>query len=249
MTAPASDSLTTADGLHLAARRWPPVESPRAAVVLVHGFTSSMSDPRLSPVANAVYDARPGGVEVLVYDGRGHGRSDGVCTIGDLERHDVAAAVALARERCRRVVAVGSSLGAVAVLRHAVTDPDLTGVVLVSSPARWELPKTPQGLLSVGLTRTALGRAITQRFLHARLSAQWTWIEPPVALVEQLACPIALIHATRDPLMPARSSRILYEAAREPRRLVLRPRFAHAYGDWCAAPVRDAVDWALQKAA
>jgi pimeloyl-ACP methyl ester carboxylesterase len=146
------------------------------------------------------------------------------------------------------VVAVGASLGAVAVLRHAVTDPDLAGLVLVSSPARWELPKTPQGLLSVGLTRTPLGRAITRRFLHARLSAEWTWTEPPIALARQLRCPIALIHASRDPLMPARSSRILYDAIRGPRRLDLQPKLAHAYGEWCAEPVRDAVGWVLAQA-
>jgi alpha-beta hydrolase superfamily lysophospholipase len=245
MTAPTTETLQTADGLHLAARRWPPVEAPAAAVVLVHGFTSSASDPRLLAVADAVYDPTPGGVEVLTYDGRGHGDSDGVCTLGDLERHDVAAAVALARERCGRVVAVGASLGAVAVLRHAVTDPDLAGLVLVSSPSRWELPKTPQGLLSVGLTRTPLGRLITRRYLHARLSPEWTWTEPPIALIEAVTAPVALVHGTRDPLMPAKCSRELYDAARDPRRLDLRPKFAHAYGAWCAEPVRDAVAWVL----
>jgi hypothetical protein len=48
--------------------------------------------------------------------------------------------------------------------------------------------------------------------------------------------------------MPARSSRILYDAIRGPRRLDLQPKLAHAYGEWCAGPVRDGVQWVLDQA-
>ena len=77
------------------------------------------------------------GFDVVSYDARGHGRSTGESTLGDLEQHDVAAAVALARTRSSDVVLVGASMGAIAALRYAATDPELRGVVAVSCPARW----------------------------------------------------------------------------------------------------------------
>ena len=64
----------------------------------------------------------------------------GESTLGDLERHDVAVAVEVARERSERVVVVGASMGAIAALRYAVTDDDLAGTVIVSCPAGWRLP-------------------------------------------------------------------------------------------------------------
>ena len=52
------------------------------------------------------------------------------------------AAVHVARERSDRVVLVGTSMGAIAALRYAATDPELAGVVAVSCPAAWRLPAT-----------------------------------------------------------------------------------------------------------
>ena len=68
-----------------------------------------------------------GHMPCITYDGRGQGDSGGLCTLGDAERHDVAAAVAFAREHADRVVVVGASMGAIAVLRHAAGDADLAG--------------------------------------------------------------------------------------------------------------------------
>src|SRR5690606_6135123 len=81
----------------------------------------------------------------------------GLCTLGDAERHDVAAAAAAARTLAPQVVVVGASLGAIAALRHAVDDAGLAGVVTVSAPARWRL-RTPRAALAALLTRTGAGR-------------------------------------------------------------------------------------------
>src|SRR5688500_11138538 len=108
--------LLTSDRVSLACRSWRCPDPPRAAVVLVHGFCSGAEDPDVVAVADAMAEA---GLDVISYDGRGHGASAGLCTLGDDERHDVAAAVELARLRSSRVVVVGASMGAIAVLRHA----------------------------------------------------------------------------------------------------------------------------------
>ena len=168
--------LTTSDGVQLAARSWSATGAPRASVVLVHGLAATKDNAELVAVANALQQH---GLNVLAYDARGHGESTGICTLGDLERYDVAAAVAHARESDLPVVVVGASMGGIAVLRYAADDPTLAGVVTVSSPADWRLHRSPGTLLLAGMIRTRAGRAFAARLFHVRLSPHWTNPESP----------------------------------------------------------------------
>ena len=95
-------------------------------------------------------------------------------TLGDLERHDVAAAVDAARDRSDRVVLVGASMGAIAALRYAAATDDLAGVVSVSCPARWRLPRNLRGVAAAGLTRTRVGRALASRWMGVQVAPRWT---------------------------------------------------------------------------
>ncbi len=236
--------LETSDGVALAARRWEPAAPSGAAVVLAHGFTGSKDDPGLVAVAEAL---RAAGHLVVAYDARGHRASGGTCTLGDRERHDVAAAVALARRDADRVVAVGASMGAIAVLRRAADDPDLDGVVSVSSPARWRYPRNPRTALAWGLTRTRIGRRAARRVLHVRVSGRWEDPEPPAALAARIRAPLAVVHGTADRFVPPVEAEILAAAA--PRaRLLLVPGMGHAFGRGAGPAVLEAVGWALAQA-
>jgi uncharacterized protein len=168
---PALSTLTTADGITLTARSWLHPQA-RAVVVLVHGFAASADDPAVVRQAEALQAA---GLDVLCYDSRGHGDSDGLCTIGDLESNDVAAAVAAVVGRPDLpVVVLGASMGAIAALRFAaMTEEPLAGVVCISSPSAWRPPRTARGVLAAALTRTGLGRALAARFLRVRIHARW----------------------------------------------------------------------------
>src|SRR5689334_17687067 len=85
-------TLITVDGLRLAA--WHvPGPSLDLGVVLLHGFTGSLRRPAVQAVAQGL-SAHAG---VLLVDQRGHGESEGVSTLGDLEVLDVDAAIATAR--------------------------------------------------------------------------------------------------------------------------------------------------------
>jgi pimeloyl-ACP methyl ester carboxylesterase len=185
----------------------------------------------------------------LSYDSRGHGRSNGRCTLGDLERHDVAAAVLEARREGLAVIVVGASMGAIAVLRYAA-DPaaQVVGVVAVSAPATWRAPRSAQGLLAAGLTQTTIGRALALRLMRVRVAPGWSDPLPPSALVEGIKVPIAIVHGTADRFIPARDGTELYRHCNEPRRLDVVPGMGHAYGVLAAAPVVAATDWALASA-
>jgi alpha-beta hydrolase superfamily lysophospholipase len=239
---PETPALITDDGLSLAARWWLPEGHEHAAVVLVHGFTASKDDPQVVSVAVALRDE---GYAVLSYDARGHGRSGGVCTMGDLERLDVAAAVAAARNRSRLVVTVGASMGAISVLRYAATDRDLAGVVSVSSPALWRLPSNARTIAAAALTRTRAGRRFAARRMRVRISPTWTNAEPPERLAAKLSVPLAVVHGRRDRFISPREARHL--AAVAPRaRLLLVPHMRHAFDPPAIPAVREAVGWVLR---
>jgi pimeloyl-ACP methyl ester carboxylesterase len=234
--------------LTLTADTWLPAEPPTSAVALAHGFTAHRRDPSVMAMA---HDLRDAGHAVVVPDMRGHGQSDGLCSLGDREGLDVAAAAAAARDLAPRVVLVGASLGAIAALRHGVDDPDLAGVVTVSSPAQWKV-RSPRAALAAALTRTGAGRRLARR-LGARLDPTWRWSEPPDALAARLAVPLAVVHGTGDRFMPASEAEILHASgasadptgSRGQRRLDLVPDMGHAFCTRGLDAVTDAVAWCL----
>jgi pimeloyl-ACP methyl ester carboxylesterase len=238
-------TLRTGDGLSLAADAWLPATPGTSAVVLVHGFTAHRRDPAVMAMA---HDLRDAGHAVIAYDKRGHGESDGLCTLGDHERHDVAAATAAARDLAPQVVLVGASLGAIAVLRHAVDDPRLAGVVTVSSPAQWKL-RSPRAAVAAVLTRTGVGRRLARR-LGARLDSAWSWTDPPDALAARLTVPLAVVHGTGDRFMPTSEAELLHTAGEGgathgPRRLDLVTDMGQAFCTRGHEAVTDAVAWCL----
>ncbi len=239
-------TMTTADGVHLAVRCRCAGDAPRAAVVVVHGFSASAACSNVESLAEVLY---ADGLDVVTYDARGHGSSEGESTLGDHEHHDVAAAVRCARERTPHVVLVGASMGAVAALRYAVSDPALVGVVSVSCPAQWRLPRNLRGVLAASMTRTPLGRRLTARLTGVRIAARWTDPEPPLSLVSRLEVPAVFVHGTNDRFISMRDAELLHNAANSARRLVIVKGMGHAFAPVADVPVQEAVAWTLSQPA
>lgn len=110
---------------------WVDVPSPRAVVVLAHGYMMNRSE----MVPQAVWLAQRG-VACLLLDFRAHGKSGGrVCGFGHRERVDVRAAALLARERAPGVplVLMGSSMGSAASAFTAAENPGLVQALVLDS--------------------------------------------------------------------------------------------------------------------
>ncbi len=233
----------TADAVRLVGRRWMPRTASDVCVVLVHGFASHQDDAPTTATATALVED---GYQVLTYDGRGHGASEGSCTLGDQEELDVAAAVALARKEADRIVVVGASMGAVAVLRYAADVRDVAGVVTISSPAAWRLPLNPRTLLATVLTRTGVGRRLADRYMNVRLHPDWSYPEPPRVLVQRLVAPVAIVHGRRDRFISFRDGEELYRESHAPSRLFVVDDMAHGFDPRGLAAIRSAVRWTLE---
>lgn len=210
-------SLVTADGVRLGGARLSGPPDARATVVLVHGFVHSSRTPEIHAFAHLL--ARH--VHVLVPDLRGHGRSEGRCTLGLDEPLDVAAAVGAAPAGLP-VVTVGISLGGAAVLLHAGTHGGVAGVVAVSAPAwsdSWDTKSTIRVRRSVS---TWHGRQFLATVLRTRIAPRCQSVPDSRHVVASIAPAFTLIvHDPRDHYFDERHARALYEWAEEPKDLWL----------------------------
>lgn len=254
-TVPSRLLLRTVDGVALSARVRPPATpatgDARAgvAVVVVHGFTAHSEEPNVDAVTRALSHA---GFTAVTYDARGHGASEGATTLGVLEQHDVAAAVQLARELAPRVVLVGTSMGGIAVLRHAAEATDaVVGVVTVACPAEWKLPRNARGLLAAWITQTRWGRRVARTRLGVRIAPPVDRGAPPAQVVRSVDVPVAVVHGTADPFIATTAAELLHANVAGPSRLVVVDGLAHAFEppEKVTPAILDAVDWVLRQPA
>ncbi|WP_158240350.1 alpha/beta hydrolase [Mycobacterium hubeiense] len=236
--------LRTADGARLAGDVYHPSDTPRGGVVVVHGFSATR---RLEAVVEQARSLADAGYLVLTYDGRGHGMSDGECTLGRLEVHDVGAAVAHLGGAVDQIVTVGASMGALAVLSHAVGNGGLAGIVLVSIATSWRSVTTARGAAAALFTRTTAGRAYMRRATGTRISPIWQSSGAPTAQVRRVHVPVAIVHGKADAMVRARAALDVYRAASDPRRIDLVDGMGHAFQLEGVPAVTRAVEWAFEQ--
>jgi pimeloyl-ACP methyl ester carboxylesterase len=241
--APKPISLVTSDGVALAGRHWPSSGHASAAlVVLVHGLAASKDHPHIEALAERF---QTNNFEVLSYDARGHGASSGTYTLGHLEHLDVEAAAEWAMGRGVPLILVGASLGGVAALRYSCDHPELSGVVIVSSPAEWRIPIRVRAVLTAALVRTRPGRWVARRRMGVRISSGWTAPDSPQNLTARVGSPLAVVHGRRDALIPVRRGLEFQLRADSRRYVVLAHDMGHAFDPKGHDAICAAVDWTL----
>ncbi|MBT2210047.1 alpha/beta fold hydrolase [Actinomadura sp. NEAU-AAG7] len=196
--------------------------------VLAHGFTCSWRQPALRRIA-AVLN-RHGGVIGL--DFRGHGRSGGHSTVGDREVLDVEAAVAAARRRgYRRIALTGFSLGGAVAIRYAALHGGVDAVVTVSAPARWYYRETVPMRRVHWVIEKRVGRMVVRLARGTRIASKgWDPVpEAPHEVAGRIApTPFLIVHGDADPFFPLDHAHQLYGEAADPRELWIEPEFGHA---------------------
>jgi pimeloyl-ACP methyl ester carboxylesterase len=253
-----SIEVRTADGVrlhgtHVTARGG----EHELAVVIAHGFTVSVDRPHPRRVATRL--ARAGGVVGI--DLRGHGRSGGRTTAGDLEVLDVDAAVRWAREAgYRQVATVGFSMGGAVVIRHAARSPTTTGlaptkpvdaVVSVSAPSRWFIRDTTAMRRVHWLLETPTGRWVAEKALRTRVGGGWG-VPPewPIVVVGRIApSPLLIVQGDRDPYFGTEHGRALAAAAGSGADYWELAGFGHAEGALTPALVDRIAGWVARAAA
>ena len=241
---PFAKTLVTDDGVpidavHLAA-------DEHLAIIVAHGFTGSWQRPMVWRIATRLN--RVGGV--IGFDFRGHGRSGGLSTLGDLEIKDLDVAVRYARELgYQRIAAIGFSMGASIVLRYAGLVGGLDAAVSVSGPGHWYYRGTkPMRRVHWAVERRP-GRFYTKTVLKTRISSgRWDPVPVPPAEAAALIAPTPLlvVHGDQDHFFPPDHAEEIYAAAEEPKDLWIVPGFGHAESGVNAALVDRIGRWVVK---
>ena len=204
---PAPTELGSRDGLAYAL--FVPDVPPRAGVVILHGAGSAKENH-----FDFARRAQAAGLAALAFDARGHGASDGA--FGPSAFDDVLAMCELLREHAPAVALRGSSAGGFCAIHAAARDPGVAAVVAIC-PA-------PEALLVHGLRS---GR--TEGFRVDPAAEAWlgslSLSDAAAALAPRTA--LLLLHARADEQVPCAASEELYEAAGEPKRLLVLPGGHH----------------------
>lgn len=166
------------------------------------------------------------GYNLVLFDFRAHGGSSGrSCTYGLREKEDVLAVVDWLRRarpaQSRRIVGLGSSLGALALARAAAEDERIETVIL-DSPFT-----SPRALAMQHSARVPLlGPALAAIVLHEMswLTGADFWNDGAEAAVRAIAPrPILIIHGDDDVLMPRSHAQRLFDIAAGPREIWFGP--------------------------
>jgi alpha-beta hydrolase superfamily lysophospholipase len=188
-----------------------PEGSPSAGIVICHGAGSAKE---------SHFDfgraARGAGMAAIAFDARGHGRSDG--EFGPSAFADVLEMVDLIREQTPHVALRGSSMGGFVALHAAAAARPPVAAVVAICPA-------PEDLLLRGVRS---GRLTDFRMDRDQLEP---WLETLdiQRAVASLAGNTAVLfmHARGDEQVPYTISEELFEAAGDPRRLLIVPGGHH----------------------
>jgi fermentation-respiration switch protein FrsA (DUF1100 family) len=196
--------IPTEDGLRLHGW-WVPARAPSLGhVLLCHGNAGN--------VGNRVVHAKllsEAGLDVLLFDYRGYGRSAGKPDEPGIYRDARAARAALLRQpgtEAARLVYLGESLGGAVALALALESP-------------------PRGLVlqSTFTSVRDMGR-LHYPFIPAAIVPD---AYPSLSRIRSLKAPLLVLHGDRDDIVPLAHGQALFAAAPEPKQLRVFPRMGH----------------------
>jgi fermentation-respiration switch protein FrsA (DUF1100 family) len=192
-------AFQSSDGLTLRGW-WIPAPGSDRAIIQLHGHSGSMDpDVQYLPAWHAA------GLNVLPFDFRAHGRSQGrATTFGYLERRDVQGALRFLKQEkgMRRVALVGFSLGGMVAILSAPVCPEVDAVVEDGAPARL------RSALAVWSVEHGLPRWLARPLAwlavmgaSLRLGANLFRCEP-LRWIGKITCPLMIIHGDLDQYCP-----------------------------------------------
>jgi alpha-beta hydrolase superfamily lysophospholipase len=220
-------AFTTSDGMEI--RGWfLPAKKPSARTLIIcHGLGANRSN--FLPYCE-VGDVL--GANVLMFDFRGHGDSDGhTVSFGHRERFDVLAALQYLREKrpdqAREVYGLGISMGSSALLQAAAeASPPFDGVIVDSAFASaTELTDNILADFPAALRPYMATCGVPIASLHAGC---WLPDVKPIESAAHIVSPILFIHAKDDTLIPVSHTERLLQAVRGPKDAFFTERGGHS---------------------
>jgi pimeloyl-ACP methyl ester carboxylesterase len=213
------------DSAGLTLRGWWVPGTRHRTVVMIHGWTASRQEPMSK--AGYLHDA---GYNLLLFDLRGHGASDGgYTTLGWAEPDDVASAVRFARGLDAGPIALfGYSMGASVAIEAGAREKNVRAVIEDSGYA--SLTEVIRARFSrlTGLSSDPLVYPLLA-IGQADLGFDPVLVRP-VDDAARLEKPLLVIVGTADTVVPPGQGLAIFRAAPGPKQLLLIPGAGHVAG-------------------
>jgi pimeloyl-ACP methyl ester carboxylesterase len=183
----------------------------RGTIVYLHG----VADNRAS-AAGVIPRLLARGFDVVAYDSRAHGNSEGdFCTYGYFEKDDLHKVLDTVSPG--PIVLIGTSLGAAVALQEAADDPRVTAIVAAETFSDLRTVATERAPWF--FTSRVINRAfaLAEEQAHFRVDAV-----SPERAATQISVPVLLLHGALDhDTPPAHSQRVLAALKNPKKRLAL----------------------------
>lgn len=195
-------------------------------VVIVHGFFNSKDSELLSFLAEhfiANYD-------VVSFDLRGHGKSDGLFSWTAHESKDMEAVMDEFAPKYKKIAVIGFSLGgSISINVLSKTRYKVDTFISVSAPNDfdkvdfrwWELDLENDIQYSLLSENGRKGKGV-------RPGPWWEKKEKPINNISKLEMPVLFIHGDKDWVIDMRHSKELYEKTNSEKEIVIIPNGPHA---------------------
>lgn len=226
---PAMDKNLTLRGWYL------PAENSERVIIMVHGGEGHRADPHVR-MLDIASDLVKGGYNVLMFDLRGHGQSDGNrMSAGYYEKRDLIGAVDYIKGRnFEHIGVLGFSMGAATALMAAAENGDIDAVVADSSFADLKDMMEPEFSKRTNFPKFFLPSLLLM--VKIIYGVDFNAIKP-VDMVSRIAPrPVLFIHGEEDELVSVQHAFRLQKASQNPQnQLWIVPGAGHA-GSYAAHP-------------
>lgn len=185
-------------------------------LIICHGFASTQRSLGIVWLAEML----AGDWDVLTFDWRGYGLSEGQASLGGDEARDLRAVLAYGRARgYRRIGVIGESMGALITLsalgaaapEYDPNDPAAPypeRIAVLGPPADYALTGAPRPQLVRYLAPHAWARPLAP-LMGFRMGAPN--IPRPLDVVGNIRVPLLMIHGERDSIVPVRNVYLLHD--------------------------------------
>jgi pimeloyl-ACP methyl ester carboxylesterase len=210
------DATFPAEGIHLHGWRCRATAARRATIVYLHGI----ADNRTSGVG-VIQRFLPRGFDVVAYDSRAHGESDGdSCTYGFFEKKDLHRVIDAVGDG--PVVLLGTSLGAAVAILEAADDQRVATVVAVETFA--DLRSIAVERAPFFFTASTIRKALQLAEEQGRFDIHGV---SPERAAARITVPVLLVHGAADVDTRPEHSQRVFGALHGPKRLIIVPGATH----------------------
>ena len=193
-------------------------------IIIAHGFYNSKQAILLKQLAELLHDE----YDVILFDFRGHGRSDGWFYWTSKEYLDLLAVIEFAGKHHEKIGLIGFSLGAASSIIAARKTTSIDSIVAISAPMAFE--KIDYCFWKFDVKNDVLYNLFEEgrHGKGVRPGPFWHKKEKPIDLVKKIETPIFYIHGEADWVIHHRHSMELYHHTASFKRLSIVKQGPHA---------------------